>query len=345
MKKLHLFMADLSHQAKRKSWLNSKKLIFMIIENWPIKVLSIALALVLFVFHGMNILATRPLSVPLTIETGEALVPANSFPNNVRLTLRGEDASIRLIAEGDIDAYIDLMKYDAEGWYRAPVQIRKKGSALGVEPLEIAVNPLEVSIQLDRRISKTIPLTAVIRGRVADGYDMVSHSISPAELVVVGPRTSLNAITELYTDQIDLDGRTGDFTLQVGIINPNTLFTIRGNGIAEFSSVIVPAIPVRNIEGISIILIGLNSDFEADIGGRTGSVRLEGREYELDTFQPPINFFTVDCKNLAEPGTYTLPVSINLPRGFSLVRREPEELEITISLKETVEVEETPLSE
>jgi YbbR domain-containing protein len=318
----------------------------MIIVNWPAKVLSIALALALFVFHGMSTLATRPLSVPLTIETGDTLVPASSYPNNVRITLRGEDASIKSIAEGDIEAFIDLMRYNAEGWYRAPVQIRKKGSAMGVEPLEIAVNPLEVSIQLDRRISKTLPLTAVMRGRVADGFDMVSHSISPAELVVVGPRASLDAITEIYTDQIDLDGRTGDFTLQVGIVNPNPLLAIRGNGMAEFSSVIVPSVPVRNIEGISILLIGLDSAFEADIGGRTGSVRLEGSESQLATFHPPSNFFSVDCTSLTGPGTYTLPVSVNLPRGFTLVRREPDELEITISLKDVVEEEEEmPLPE
>jgi YbbR domain-containing protein len=316
----------------------------MIITNWPAKVLSIAIALALFVFHGMYTLATRPFSVPLTIETGDTLVPASPYPNNVRVTLRGEDASIKSIAEGDIEAYIDMMRYEAEGWYRAPVQIRKKGSALGVEPLEIAVNPLEVSIQLDRRISKTLPLTAVMRGRVADGFDMVSHSISPAELVVVGPRSSLDALTDIYTDQIDLDGRTGDFTLQVGIVNPNPLLVIRGNGMAEFSSVIVPSVPVRNIEGISILLIGLDSAFEADIGGKTGSVRLEGSESQLETFHPPSNFFSVDCTNLSEPGTYTLPVSINMPRGFTLVRREPDELEITINLKEVVE-EEMPLPE
>jgi YbbR domain-containing protein len=320
--------------------LNSRKLIFMIIENWPAKVLSIALALVLFVFHGMNTLATRPLSVPLTIETGDTLVPASSYPNNVRVTLRGEDASIKSIAEGDIEAYVDLMRYEAEGWYRAPVQIRKKGSALGVEPLEIAVNPLEVSVQLDRKISKTLPLNVIIRGRVADGYDMVSHSISPAELVVVGPRALLNAVTEIYTDQIDLDGRTGDFVLQVGIVNPNALFAIRGNGMAEFSGIIIPAVPVRNIEGIPIILVGLDSAFEADFGGRTGSVRLEGRESQLDTFQPPLNFFSVNCTGLTEPGTYTLPVTVNLPRGVSLVRREPEELEITIDLVEKEEATE-----
>jgi YbbR domain-containing protein len=315
-------------------WLNIRKLLIRMIENWPAKVLSIALALVLFVFHQMNTLTTRPISVPLAVETSSTLIPASSYPRNIRVSLRGEDESVKSIAEGDIEAYIDLTSYEIEGWYRAPVQIHKKGSALGVEPLEITVTPLEISIQLDRRISKTLPLSAVIRGRAADGFDMVSHAITPTELVVTGPLASLETVTEIQTDPIDLDGRTGDFRVQVSIINPDSLFTIQGSRIAEFSGIIRPAVPVRNIEGISIMLVGLDSRFDADIGGRTGNVRLEGRQSQLDAFQPPGNFFTVDCTGLTESGTYTLPVGVNLPRGFSLVRYEPEELDITLTLKD-----------
>jgi YbbR domain-containing protein len=322
-------------------WLNTRKLLISLIENWPAKVLSIALALVLFVFHQMNTLTTRPLSVPLTIETSSTMIPASSYPQNVRVSIRGDDESVKSIAESDIGAYVDFTRYEHEGWYRAPIQIQKKGSALGVEPLEITVNPLEISIQLDRRISKTLPLTAVIRGRVADGFDMVSHAITPTELVVTGPLASLETVTEILTDPIDLDGRTGDFRVQVSIVNPNSFFTIRGSGMVEFSSVIRPAVPVRNIEGIHIALVGLDSRFDADIEGRTGSVRLEGRQTQLDAFQPSGNFFTVDCSDLTEPGTYTLPVRVNLPQGFSLVRREPEELDITLTLKD----EEMPLLE
>jgi YbbR domain-containing protein len=81
--------------------------------------------------------------------------------------------------------------------------------------------------------------------------------------------------------------------------------------------------------------IGLDFRFDADIGDRTGSIRIEGRQSQLDAFQPPGNLFTVDCSDLTEPGTYILPVEVNLPRGVSLIRREPEEIDITLTLKET----------
>jgi len=311
--------------------LNNKKLIVKIIENWPVKVLSIVLAFILFIFHRLNTMTTRPLSIPLAIETNSALTPASAYPRTVRVTLRGEDNSIQSIADNDIEAYVDLTKYESEGSYSAPVLIRKKDSALGIEPLEIVVYPLKISVQLDRKISKTLPLTAVINGRVADGFNLISHSISPSEITVTGPFGLLESVAEIKTEPIDLDGRNSDFSMEVHIANLNPLFVLRGSSTAKFSCFINPTVSVRSIDGIAITLKGLHPDFEADTGGRTGSIRIEGNQPQLDGFRPPPDFFVVDCSDISEPGTYTLPIMVDLPPDFSLIRREPEELILTVT--------------
>jgi YbbR domain-containing protein len=327
--------------------LNSKKLIVRIVENWPAKVISVAIALILFVFNRMNTLGIRSLSVPLTVETGDTLIPASSYPENVRIRMRGEDDGIKSVIESDIEAYIDLSKRETEGWYRAPVQIRKKGSALGVGPLETTVTPMEISILLDLKISKTVPLVAVIQGKAASGFDLVHQSISPAEIMVTGPRGAIESLAELYTDPIDMDGRNADFGAVVNIINPNPLFIIRGNGMAEFQGQIRQSVPVRNFDGISVILEKLDPRFEAELNIKTGMARLEGNQGLLDAFKPPPHFFSVDCSSLTAPGDYDLPVIIDLPRGFSLVRREPESVSLTLTLKEEEKEEEgeMPFSE
>ena len=215
-----------------------------IIENWPAKVLSVALALILFVFHQMNITATRSLSVPLNVETSPALVPASDFPQSVRVQLRGEDDSIRSIADNEVEAFVDFSRHEVGGLYRAPVQVRRRGSAQDIEPLEVSVTPIEIFVQLDQRGSRTLPLVADIRGNAAAGFDLVSHSISPAEIVVAGPLGLLENVTEIRTDPIDIGGRSADFNLMVSIINPNPFFIMQGSGTAEFSGLVRPsAIP------------------------------------------------------------------------------------------------------
>jgi len=130
--------------------LNSRKLIAKITDKWPAKVLSVAAALILFVFHRMGTLETRYFSTPLQVETGVDLVPSGTYNQVVRVNMRGDATSIYSILDSDIEAYIDLKKYTKEGRYQVPVHIRKKGSALGVEPLEISVDPLQITLWLER---------------------------------------------------------------------------------------------------------------------------------------------------------------------------------------------------
>jgi hypothetical protein len=320
--------------------LTSKKFIDKLVENWLAKVLSVAVALVIFAVHLMSNLDTLTYNIPLKIENNAVLIPSNSYVRIIKVTVRAEQDIISrgVLQESDFEAYIDLGKYNTEGRYRVPVQVRKKGHAASTDPLEIAVNPLEIDLRLDRKISKSLPLAVTIQGKVASGFDLVSHSISPFQVTVDGPLNALEQVAELRTDTVELDGRNGDFTLMVNIINPDPLlFVIRGNGMAEFSGMIRPSVPVRTIEAIPINLTGLHEQFEADTGGKTGSVRLEGNQLQLDIFVPSPDFLVVDCSALTEPGTYTLPVVINLPPEFSLVRREPEEIAVTVNLKPVVQ--------
>jgi hypothetical protein len=316
--------------------LNTRKLILGLAENWPAKVLSVALALILFVFHEMNTLTTRTIIVPLSIETNSALAPGSDYPRSVRVRLRGESDGVKSIIDNDIEAYLDFNRHESEGQYRAPVQIRRKGSALVPEPLEITVNPLEVSVNLDKRINKTLPLAASIQGNAAAGFELISYSVLPAEISMSGPLRILESINDIKTDPIDLEGRKNDFNVMVNIANPNPpLLSIRGDAYAEFQCVIRPSVPVRNIDGIAIDITGLDLNFESELGGRTGSVRLEARQSLLDSFSVRPGFLSVDCSGITEPGTYTLPVKVDLPDGFILIRREPDEAVVIITLKET----------
>jgi hypothetical protein len=150
----------------------------------------------------------------------------------------------------------------------------------------------------------------------------------------------MESVNDIKTDPIDIEGRKSDFSVMVNIANPNPLLlSIRGDAYAEFRCVIRQSIPVRNIDGIAIEITGLDLNFESDLSGRTGSVRLEAAQSLLDNFSVQPGFLSVDCLHITEPGTYTLPVKVDLPEGFILIRQEPEELSVTITLVNTEEEE------
>jgi hypothetical protein len=223
--------------------LNSRKLLSQAVEKWPAKVLSVAVALILLVFHRMSSLESRFFSVPLRLEAGTVLAPASPYAQVVRVTMRGDANSIFPILEEDIEAYIDLRKIELEGQYRLPVQVRKHGSAVGVEPLEISVDPLEISLTLERKVGKTIPVIPNFHGRVESGFDLVSQSLTPSTVLAEGPASLIESLGEFQTGPIDLEGRNGDFTLIVNILNRDPLVAIRGNGMAEFRAQVRRSLP------------------------------------------------------------------------------------------------------
>jgi YbbR domain-containing protein len=236
------------------------------------------------------------------------------------------------ILEDDVEAYIDLGSIEAPGFYRAPVQIRKKGSVVGVEPLEISFNPIEIELELDQKGSKYVPLMANIQGSLAPGYDLMSHSLTPAQVTVDGPVKLLAQVTELYTEIIDLDGRNEDFLVMVSILNRDPLLAIRGNGMTEFRGSVRSRVSVRNFGALPIALEGLDEQFLPETDISFGNVRISGSQAELDSFIPPRPFLSVDCSGISGEGVYTLPVKVNLPPSLNVVRSEPQEIIVMVSL-------------
>ncbi|MDR2740802.1 MAG: hypothetical protein LBB98_01425 [Treponema sp.] len=307
---------------KKSSW-DGRKFLARVAENWHIKVLSVAVAIILFVFHRMSLLEDRFFSVPLHIETNGNMVPASSYPRMVRITLRGEANSIYPILEDDIEAYLDLTKYVAEGAYRAPVQVRKKGTALGVEPLEISVDPPEVLVELDQKISKYVPLTPSFQGYLESGYELVSYTLTPTQVVVDGPLRLMSGLSELFTDFIELGGRSEDFTASVRIMNRDPLLVIRGDGMTEFRGLVRKFIMIRSFENLPIVIRGLSKEFEGTPAVETGSIRLEGPQNELESFNPGTDTLYLDCSQITESGVYTLQVQADIPLSFTLTRSDP----------------------
>jgi len=309
---------------------NYRKLFAKAAENWPIKVVCIGLAIILFVFHRMSSLEVRFFSVPLNIERKGALMPSSSYPRMVRVSLRGEANSIFPIMEDDIEVYVDMDGFDLPGTYTVPVQWRKKGTALGVEPLQVTVDPMEITLSLDQKISKFVPVTANFRGNVEAGYSLTSYSLNPTQVIIDGPADLMGNIFELYTEPIDLDGRRSDFTATVNLLNRDPLIVIRGSGTSEFKGNISRIIPVRNISNVPVTVTGLDEKLTAELEPKSCNVRMEAKTQEaLDSFVLPRDFLTVDCSAINEPGIYVLKVHTGIAEDMS-VSVDPEEVKIHI---------------
>ena len=298
-------------------------------EKWPAKVSSVVVAIIFFAFHRMGDLQERFFSVPLRLDLNSGLAPGSPYPRNIRVSLRGDANSIYHIAEEDIEAYLDLTAYSEGGTYRAPVQVSKKGSAAEVETLEISLDPVEITLELDARVSKYVPLAPDFRGYLESGYEMVSYTMEPNQVVVEGPQKILAGILELSTEAVDLRGRSGDFSARVRIVNPGPLVLVRGDGMTEFQAFVRGLIVIASFEDLPVNLTGLDPALRAEPEPPAGSARIQGEQQTLDALDTA-GILVVDCSALTEPGSYELPLEALVPEGLSVDRREPETVRLTV---------------
>jgi YbbR domain-containing protein len=312
---------------------NYKKIIAKITEKWPAKVLSVVIAIFLFAFHRISDLQERFFSVPLQLEILGDLVPGSAYPQNIRISMRGTN-NIYHISENDVEAYLDLTKYSEPGFYKAMVQIRRKGSASESEILEITADPPEILLELDNRRSKTVALTPNFQGFLEQGYELVNYNLTPNRIVIDGPEKQLVSISELRTDVIDLGGRNADFTAQVRIINPNLLIKIRGEQTAEFSGLVKELIVIDNFENLPIKVTGLDNRFEAVLNPPEASVKIQGVQSKLDAATAEAITLSVNCAEIKEEGIYQLPLVVTTEKEIIVERLEPELVTVTIKAKD-----------
>jgi hypothetical protein len=301
-----------------------------LVSNWPAKVLSLAAALLLFFFYRLNRLEDRYISVPLAVSLGDEFLPSSQYPRSVRVTLRGEPNALFSIQEDDVRASLDLSGYRAEGQYRAPVQVERRGTALGVDPLEIMTDPAEVPVSMEKRSTRVVPVTPSFQGFLEPGYELLSFDINPSEIEVSGPASAVARVSDVQTDSIELAGRNADFTVKARVINKESLVSISGPDIVEFRAVVQRSLAIKSFEGIAIEGEGLAGGLALAAPLPTGSLRVRSSTTDITGFSPAQGILFVDLSDFRKAGAYQAKVQSRAPDGFTIERFEPQAIQVTI---------------
>jgi YbbR domain-containing protein len=306
------------------------------LANWPAKVLSLAAALLLFFFYRLNRLEDRYISVPLSVSMNDEYVPSSQYPRSVRATLRGESNALFSIQEDDVRASLDLSGYRAEGQYRAPVQIERRGSALGVDPLEIRTDPGEVVVTMEKRQTKSVPVTPSFKGFLEPGYELVSFELEPARVEVSGPASAVSRAKEVQTDFIELAGRSSDFIVKAHIIKKDALVSVNGVDTVEFRAVVQRSLAIKDFEGVAVAPEGLAPSLALAEGLPSCSLRVRSSTTDITAFSPSQGILYVDLSALRKAGTYQVKVQSRAPDGLTIERFEPESVKVTVIQSESV---------
>lgn len=310
--------------------MKSSELLRRLLENWPAKVLSVAAAVLLVVFNNVSRLEERSFSVPLGVELPEGLVPASTYPQQVRITLRGEPEEILRIEEEDIRAYVDLTEHTAEGEYEDPVEVEKRGVSLNVEPLEVRVEPESISINLEHQLRKSVEISPTLEGSPPSGYELSQFQLIPETVDIRGPRSRVAPIESVSTDAIELSGRRDNFTVRVTLEELGELLSYPGGNVVEFRGVIDERVILDTFDQVDISVVGLSPPLSVATPLPAGEVRVQASQVRLEEIGSSDVQLVADAGDVDGAGTHELPVRPQVPQGLVVLWYEPTTLTLQI---------------
>jgi YbbR domain-containing protein len=184
-----------------------------ILNNWPIKLLSLAFALVLWLFVMGEQDTEIGYTVPLEVKNvPKGLIIANQIPGHVDVRLSGSRTLLANIQGSDLEVSVDL--HDAKPGITT---FRSLDERLNL-PRSIIVSrmsPSYVDIKLERLIQKKVPLQVVVDGSPAPGFSIAEVMAAPDMVEIEGAESEIKKVSEVETEAVDVEGLKASFTLTV----------------------------------------------------------------------------------------------------------------------------------
>jgi YbbR domain-containing protein len=181
------------------------------VEDWSLKLLSLAIAIVLWLLvTGQNQPVTAHVNVQLNFIRPQALEISNDPPRTVDVTLTGSRNKLDDLTSLDLVATIDVS--DQRAGERV---LRLADKAKITLPQGIKVDgfqPSAIPIRLEEIIDRQVPIEPKLEGKPDGGFEVYSVSPNKGSVAVRGPASRVNALQKIATESIWLAGHKENFT-------------------------------------------------------------------------------------------------------------------------------------
>jgi YbbR domain-containing protein len=184
----------------------------LFIEDWNLKLLSLAITLVLwFVVTGQNTPVNVHATVQLKYLKPEALEISNDPPKSVDVLLNGSKYKLDELNRSSLIATVDLS--DQRAGERVFRLVERSRLDLPQGVTVDAFQPSGISIRLEPVIDRQLEIDAKLEGTPANGYEVYAVRLSKNTVNVHGPSSNVNALPKAPTETISVDGRKETFTV------------------------------------------------------------------------------------------------------------------------------------
>jgi YbbR domain-containing protein len=183
----------------------------LFVEDWSLKLLSLAIALVLWLLvTGQNQPVTAHLNVQLNFIRPPSLEISNDPPRTVDVMLTGSRNKLDDLTSLDLVATVDISDQ------RAGERVLRLADKAQISlPQGVKVDgfqPSAVPVRLEEIVERQVPLDPKLEGKPAAGYDIYSVRPSRETVTLRGPESRVAALQRVPTESIWISGHKESFT-------------------------------------------------------------------------------------------------------------------------------------
>ena len=194
---------------------------------------------------------------------------------------------------------------------------------------------LSVEVELDQ--TKNVPISLDTSGiSAAEGYSIGDISCEPQELLLSGDGDTMKDLDEIEIpeSELELSGLTErtEHTVDITEYLPEgvTLVDSNASNVVVTISVNQPGAQVFEVSTNAIVVSNLAEGLEISYGSTVDlELQIRGPEETLDSLSLAKKV-SIDLKDYTEVGTYTVPVSVELPEDCRLVN----DVQVEVVLRE-----------
>jgi len=300
-------------------------------KNWPLKLGSLIVGLVLWAHVKTDQRYQRVVSFPLIVnEASGRFVVANEIP---------DDVSVRLAASGK-----DLLFQRPRGRVvlrprvSQPETITYELSVDNIEGMDESENVQVIDIESPRSLvldfdyldTREVPVTPRVGLDLRPGYAVVGHvETVPRTVRIAGPRRYVQDMQAVETDSVVLGNVQASVATRVGLdLPPQWHLTATPNEVAVHAE--VQALLERRLKDVPIVITHQPPEVDVQAVPQAVTVDLIGGAELVDGLTLGDVRVQLDYRERFEKGLDDLPLDVKLPADVRLVRVTPSTASLVI---------------
>ncbi|MEY8350396.1 CdaR family protein [Bacillus cereus] len=266
---------------------------------------------------------------------GSLIEPPTIKPGTVEVI--GTEEELAQVAF--VRAYVDLKGITKTVTKTAEIVIYDEDG----RELDLQTTPSKVSVTIPisnqtatNNIEKTVPLTYVKKGSIAEGLAVTNIGIEPKEVTISGPKDVLDNIKSLEGVEVDLSKITESTTFDASVLLPKGVTSVSPSQVKVSVEVQEQKkTKHKTIDGISIQENGLSDEFTLQLlSPQSGkiSVDISGEASIVDKITAEQITASINLQNVSS-GTHDISIQVSGPNNV-LIEAKQKSAKVTLVKKE-----------